>query len=112
MKSLIITAFFAAVFAFSFSVSVYAQCNGDMNDDYRIDGSDYLEMLGKMFTNCTVSDIDGNVYSLVKIGNQVWMASNLRVTQLNDGTAIPLATVDWNSGAPAYCWYNNDEAAN
>ena len=37
-----------------------------------------------------VTDIDGNKYDAVKIGNQVWMASNLRTTRYADGTAIPL----------------------
>jgi len=60
-----IAAFFAVLAAFSFTFTSHAQCNGDMNDDYRINGSDYLVMLGKMFTNCTVSitysyDVNGN----------------------------------------------------
>ena len=37
-----------------------------------------------------VKDIDGNKYDAVKVGNQVWMASNLRTTRYADGTAIPL----------------------
>ena len=55
---------------------------------------------------------DGEVYKTIKIGDQIWMAENLRATKYNDGTDIPLVTDNsvWLRNAPAYCWYNNDEA--
>ncbi len=61
----------------------------------------------------TVTDIDGNTYKTVKIGNQVWMAENLRTIQFNDGVDIPNITEssDWNYLiTPACCWYDNDES--
>jgi uncharacterized protein (TIGR02145 family) len=61
-----------------------------------------------------LTDIDGNVYRTVKIGNQEWMAANLRVTKYNDGTNIPQITeVEvWKyMKTPGYCWYRNDSAA-
>lgn len=42
----------------------------------------------------TVTDIDGNLYNTVVIGEQEWMASNLRTKHYNNGIAIPGINVD------------------
>lgn len=36
----------------------------------------------------TVTDIDGNEYGIVSIGNQQWLDANLKSLRLNDGTSI------------------------
>jgi uncharacterized protein (TIGR02145 family) len=54
---------------------------------------------------------EDNQTNEVKIGDQVWMAQNLRTTKFNDGTPIALVTEkkEWaNLETPAYCWYNNN----
>ena len=59
----------------------------------------------------TITDLNGNVYHTVNIGTQTWMVENLKTTQYNDGTDIPLVTDNtaWSSRSTgAYCWYNND----
>ncbi len=58
-----------------------------------------------------VEDVDGNTYETVQIGNQIWMADNLKVTQFNDGTEIDMISTDlsWSEAqTPAYCYYDND----
>ena len=59
----------------------------------------------------TVTDIDGNVYSSVQVGNQCWAQSNLKVSKYRNGDTIPigLSISAWqNTTSGAYAIYNND----
>ncbi len=58
-----------------------------------------------------VDSRDGYKYAVVLIGDQLWMAENLRATKFNDGTEIPLIEniIQWSTtNTPGYCWYAND----
>ncbi len=67
--------------------------------------------------NNSVSDIDGNSYIVVDIGNTTWMAENLKTTRYADGTAILLVeeASDWSAlkdgqNNKGYCLFDNDES--
>jgi uncharacterized protein (TIGR02145 family) len=61
----------------------------------------------------TVTDIDGNVYQTLVIGDQEWMVENLKVTHYRNGDPIPNVTDndEWaNANNGAYCVYANNES--
>lgn len=61
-----------------------------------------------------IIDGDGNIYSSINIGTQIWLIQDLKTTKYNDGNSIiPLVTdsIAWTGLAtPGYCWYNNNDA--
>lgn len=65
----------------------------------------------------SIKDTDGNTYATVLIGEQVWMAENLRKTIFNckNGEDVKFTNglergpgVAFYDGAPRYAYYNND----
>ncbi|MBI1191902.1 MAG: hypothetical protein GC205_01825 [Bacteroidetes bacterium] len=61
----------------------------------------------------SVTDIDGNVYDIVQIGTQTWMAENLKTTRFSNGDLLPaaLTAAEWAATTlPANAVYNEDVA--
>ena len=81
-----------------------------------------LLFIGSIFihTGCNknddglVTDIDGNIYHTIAIGNQVWMVENLSVTRYRNGDSISAVMDNWewsDMSVGAWCDMQN-EASN
>jgi len=72
----------------------------------------YFTLPAIIYSQEIVKDIDGNVYHTVKIGEQIWMAENLKVTHYRNGDKMPNIKADtlWRAFiSGAYCNYDNSE---
>lgn len=106
--------------SFSYNVSGLAQGSDYYFVAYATNSAGTAFGLDEGFTTSSISgdiviDIDGNEYPTVEIGDQLWMAENLKTTSYADGTAIPLVEgiSEWDalsSTGKAYCWYDNSGA--
>ncbi len=95
--------FYRVIFILLLTIIILPGCSGE-ND---VNGNDQPQL-----ETGAVLDADENVYTTVKIGDQWWMAENLRVTVYLDGSVIPDVQDDteWlmaEGGAMAY--YDNNE---
>jgi len=124
---------FTAAFCLTFSMIRNQEIHKNVNYDVSI--HDFLNLLRQVCLlfhysfalplqkpNCflnnkdLLTDIDGNVYMTVKIGNKIWMAENLNVDHFCNGDPIPEIkdNIDWekagNEDRPACCYYENNPA--
>ncbi len=113
MKKMTFTLIFIWAFAFTIAAqNLYIhKTNGEVIN-VPLNNIDKITFTGGSAN--TISDLDGNVYKIVQIGNQWWMAENLKTTKYNDGSSIPLKesnapwTASGHNNLPAYCWYGNN----
>ena len=103
------TKLFFTFFIFTSLIMAFASCKKD-------DKTDPAPETKKIVTAPAdpVTDIDGNVYQTIKIGDQIWMAENLRVTKFRDGFGIAEIPINsywadiFTAQEGKYCKYNNN----
>jgi len=92
------------------STTYYFRAFAQMNS--LVDYSEEKEFTTWPAAENMVMDRDGNIYRTVKIGDQTWMADNLKATMYADKTPIPLVEdsaewYDFTRESLGYCWYEN-----
>jgi uncharacterized protein (TIGR02145 family) len=99
----------------SFSISGTPASTGTASFALNIGGQSCILIRLVVATGGGVTDIDGNTYGSVIIGNQEWMSENLKVSKYRNGDLIPtnLSNSSWASTiAGAFAINNNDTANN
>jgi uncharacterized protein (TIGR02145 family) len=86
-----------------FGIAFLTKCKKDLSSEESV-------LKKAKITPEVVTDVDGNIYHTVRIGNQVWMVENMKATKYNDGTSIlyrpdPFTTTE---STGYYCWYQNN----
>lgn len=86
-------------------------CKKDDNSSFQEEEQGNSSIFNPVIEYGTVEDQEGNFYKTVKIGDQEWMAENLRSTKFCNGDSIPNVTIDttWvNLNSGAWVYYEND----
>lgn len=77
---------------------------------------DKVQITPEIETGTLIDDRDSGavvIYKTVKIGNQWWMAENLKAKKFTNGKIIAEAKLseDWQKDKAAYCLYDNNSSA-
>lgn len=67
-------------------IELLHSCSRETTPDY------YTIYFNNNLQYSTIEDVDGNSYRTIQLGDQIWMAENLRVKHYRDGTEINLIT--------------------
>jgi uncharacterized protein (TIGR02145 family) len=69
------------------ATTYYVRCYATNNNGVGYSNEIMFNTLGNIPSD-PVTDIDGNIYQTIKIGNQIWMMENLRTTRYRNGDII------------------------
>jgi len=108
--SICILILYTVCFAFA-QDTLYVFKTGQMVMKKAVNDVDSISFTYTPQRNGTVSDIDGNIYHWITIGNQIWMVENLKTSRFINGETISNITVPvfWSTATFAtWCNYNND----
>jgi len=89
-------------------VQCFADATGTFDSTY-VGSRNSLLNFRNYQNKITVTDIDGNVYDTVKIGNQIWTTTNFKAYRYNDGSLYVLhgtPNQDW-LAYPSFTWLDN-----
>jgi uncharacterized protein (TIGR02145 family) len=100
-KTSLIVAHHILLFSFGFFALLVSSCKKETP----------IEISSPQFDS--IADIQNNYYRTVKIGNQWWMAEDLKVKLFNDSSNIfeGQGVNDWVKNRASYCLYQNNNLA-